>query len=145
MNTESRGMSKIPSKIDYTHSDILTPLAITVIIDNKIRDPEMTEFISQAKELFEIFNVPVLSVDQITAWFKDNEGLISDKLKGPRKNTTILIALSKFKEDVHVENIYDAMIAISICDKEYKVEESELIKSAAKIWGYNRPPIKVDN
>lgn len=138
-------MSKIPSKIDYTHSDILTPLAITVIIDNKIRDPEMTEFISQAKELFEIFNVPVLSDDQVTAWFKDNEGLISDKLKGPRKNTTILIALSKFKEDVHVENFYDAMIAISICDKEYKVEESELIKSAAKIWGYNRPPIKVDN
>lgn len=138
-------MRETPPKPNYTHADILTPLAITVIIDNKIRDPEMAEFVTQSNELFELFDVPMMNDDEITAWFKENEASITKKLKGPRKNTTILIALSKFKDDIHVENFYEAMIAISICDKEYKPEESDLIKSAAKIWGYNRPPIKVDH
>ena len=128
---------------NYTHEHILLPLAITVIIDNKIRDPEMAEFHSQATELFELFNLPPLNQDEIIEWFKTHEANIAEKLTGHRKNTTILIALSRFKDDIHVENIYEAMIAISICDKEYKREESELIQSAASIWGYNRPPIKV--
>jgi hypothetical protein len=43
-----------------------------------------------------------------------------------------------------MENIYDAMVAISVSDNEFVVDESELIKSAATIWGFSRPPIKVD-
>ena len=134
-----------PPKPAYTHTDVLTPLAITVIIDNKIRDPEMNEFCSQAEALFGFFGLTPMPPETITDWFKTNEKDIKKKLSGPRKNTTILIALSRFKEDVHVENLYEAMIAISICDKEYKHEESELIRSAATIWGYNRPPIKVSD
>jgi len=135
----------IAPKSAYTHADILMPLAITVIIDNKIRDPEMSEFCSQAVELFSFFDLPPMSVETIMAWFNDNEKAISKKLSSQRKNTAILVALSRFKEDIHVENLYEAMIAISICDKEYKHEESELIRSAATIWGYNRPPIKVSD
>lgn len=134
-----------PPKSNYKHADILMPLAITVIIDNKIRDPEMREFYQQANELFPIFGLPTLEHKEIIAWFKDNEAVIAKKLAGPRRNTAMLIALSRFSEDIHVENLYEAMISISICDKEYKREESELIKSAATIWGYNRPPIKIDD
>lgn len=137
-------MSEItPPTPDYTHTDILMPLAMTVIIDNKIRDPEMAEFCSQANELFPLFGLRTMTNDEINAWFSETEGSLTEKLSGPRKNTAILIALSRFKEDLHVENLYEAMIAISVCDKEYKREESELIQSAASIWGYNRPPIKV--
>lgn len=128
---------------DYTHTHILMPLAITVIIDNKIRDPEMAEFCSQANELFPLFGLDLMATDEILKWFSENEKTIGEKLQGKRRNTTILIALTRFKEDLHVENLYEAMISISICDKEYKREESELIQSAASIWGYNRPPIKV--
>ncbi|MEP6343966.1 MAG: hypothetical protein ABJ275_11695 [Maricaulaceae bacterium] len=135
-------MSDTPTP-NYTHEHILMPLAMTVIIDNKIRDPEMAEFYAQAVELFELFNLTPLSQDKVINWFKDNESNIAKKLAGPRKNTAILIALSRFNEDIHVENIYEAMIAISVCDKEYKREESDLVKSAASIWGYDRPPIKV--
>jgi len=59
------------------------------------------------------------------------------------KNTVVLRALSAFTEDRDVEAIYDAMVSISVSDKEYVVEESELIKSAAAIWGFERPPLKV--
>ena len=120
------------------------PLAITVIIDNKIRDPEMRELYLQANELFPIFGLTTLDHKEIVKWFKENEPALSKKLSGPRRNTAILVALSRFTEDMHVENMYEAMISISICDKEYKREESELVKSAATIWGYNRPPLKVD-
>lgn len=135
-------MTKTPIE-NYTHEHILMPLAITIIIDTKILAQEMAEFYARAVELFELFNLPPLSETDVMDWFKKNGESIAVDLAGKRRNTTILVALSRFKKDIHVENMYDAMIAISICDKEYIREESDLIKSAASIWGYNRPPIKV--
>jgi len=136
-------MSDTPPEHIFTHGDILTPLAITIVIDNKVRDPELAELIAQANGMFELFDLPELPSEDIIAWFKDHEAVLAKKLEGKRKNTTILVALSRFTEDIHVENLYEAMIAISVSDKEYKREESELIRSAASIWGYNRPPLKV--
>jgi hypothetical protein len=136
-------MSDTAPKHVFTHDDILKPLAITVVIDNKVRDPEMAALITQAKGLFALFGLPPLPDADITAWFQENEAALAKKLEGKRKNTTILVALSRFSDDLHVENLYEAMIAISVSDKEYKREESELIRSAASIWGYNRPPLKV--
>ena len=43
--------------MSFTHDDILLPLAITVIIDNKVRKPEMTSFAKQATGLFELFSL----------------------------------------------------------------------------------------
>jgi len=137
------GMSDTTPTHIFTHDDILIPLMITVVIDNKVRDPELAEFIVQANGLFPLFNLPLLSDEDIISWFKSQEATLAQKLKGKRKNTTILVALSRFTNDMHVENLYEAMIAISVSDKEYKREESDLVRSAASIWGYNRPPLKV--
>jgi len=127
----------------YKYDDILTPLALTVIIDNKIRDPEMTAFRRQAAGLIELFELEPMSDESLTDWFKQHEPEFETALSGRRKNTVVLRALTRFTEDVHVENIYDAMLAVSVSDKEYHFEESELIKSAASIWGFARPPFKV--
>ncbi len=127
----------------FSHDDILTPLAVTVIIDTHIRDPELNEFCSQAEHLINLFSLPTLSNKDLRKWFNDNLEGIRGKLNGPRKNTFILRALTRFTDDLHVENLYDAMVSISVSDQEYRREESELIKSAASIWGYRRPPIKV--
>ena len=86
-------MNETPTP-NYTHADILMPLAITVIIDNKIRDPEMAEFYAQAVELFELFNLPPLNQKKVLDWFNENEASITEKLAGKRRNTTILVALS---------------------------------------------------
>lgn len=138
-------MSETPPSDIFTHDDILKPLFITIVIDNKVRDPELAELVVQANGLFTLFGLPALSQEEIAAKFRQNEPMLAKKLEGKRKNTTILFALSRFKEDIHVENLYEAMIAISVSDKEYKREESDLIRSAASIWGYNRPPLKVDD
>ena len=127
----------------FTYDDILTPLALTVIIDHKVRDPELKEFCRQAAGLIELFEMDDMSEAELMSWYKAHHEALSEKLSGKRKNTLVLRALTRFKEQVHIENIYDAMLAISISDKEYVKEESELIRSAASIWGFSRPPFKL--
>jgi hypothetical protein len=129
---------------DYTHDDVLLPLAITVIIDKKVRKPEMSSLGHQAKGLFDLFGLDPLSDEDIMKWFKSHADELEAKLKSARRNTLVLRALSRFKEDRDVEAVYDAMVSISVSDKEYVKSESELIKSAGSIWGFPRPPIKVD-
>ena len=129
---------------NYTHDEVLLPLAITVIIDNKVRQPEITSLTRQANGLLDLFSLDPMSDDEILAWFKTHETELEKKLKGPRRNTLVLRALSRFKEARDVEAVYDAMVSISVSDKEYVKSESELIKSAGAIWGFPRPPIKVD-
>ncbi len=130
----------MPHSVD----DILMPLAITVVIDHKVKNLEKTTFFEQAQGLLELFDMPAMDEATLMEWFNSHAPELEDKLSGKRKNTLILKALSRFKEDIEVENIYDAMVAISICDKEFVVDESDLIKSAAVLWGFSRPPIKVD-
>ncbi len=129
---------------DIALDDILTPLAITVIIDQKVRDPELSAFVEQGIGLSELFEISNVSEDHIRSWYVDNAPDLKEKLTTKRRNTLVLRALTRFIEDVHIENVYDAMVAISVSDKEYHVEESDLIRSAASIWGFERPPIKVD-
>ena len=127
----------------FTHDDILTPLALTVMIDNKVRDPELSAFREQAAGLFDMFELAPMDVPALEQWYESHEAEIGEKLSTRRKNTIVLRALTRFTDDAHVEAIYEAMLAISISDKEYHTAESELIKSAASIWGFNRPPFKV--
>ena len=130
---------------NYNTRDILTPLALTVIIDNKVRDPELSEFIVQAEGLLDLLaGNDKMNHEEILAWYRDNEADLTKQLKSVRKNTFVLTTLNRFKDDdIAVEAMYDAMLAISVSDKEYHVDESDLIKSAATLWGYVRPPFKV--
>lgn len=127
----------------HTHEDILMPLAVTVIIDTKVRDTEIAEFCKQAQGLIELLELEDMRTSELQRWFADHRDDIAQKLAGPRRNTFVLRALSKFKDDRIMENMYEAMVQISVCDEEYRQEESDLVKSASVIWGYERPPIKI--
>jgi len=129
---------------DFTHDDILLPLALTVIIDKKVKKPEMDALMRRASGLFDLFELPKLPEKEVYAWFDKHAADLQAKLKSPRRNTLVLRALSRFKDDRDVEAIYDAMVSICVSDHEYVLDESELIKSAASIWGFARPPIKID-
>ncbi len=129
----------------YTIDEILTPLALTVIIDNKVRDPELSAFIAQADGLIEaIDDMDDMLAKDILSWFRANEPILIGKMKSVGKNTFVLKTLTRFKgNDAMIEAMYDAMLAISISDQEYHESESDLIISAASLWGYVRPPFKV--
>jgi len=84
-----------------------------------------------------------LTEDQLVEWFNAKETELKTTLTGRRKNTEILRALTRFSDDAHVEAMFDAMVTISVADQEYRREESDLVKSAASIWGFQRPPLKI--
>lgn len=130
--------------MSFTLDDIILPLAIVVIIDQKIREPERRSLERRAMGLAELFDIsPLPTPERIREWFDREESELRRKLGGPMKNTVVLRALSKFKTDRDVEAVYDAMVSVSVSDEEYVRSESEIIKSAAAIWGFEQPPLKV--
>lgn len=135
-------MTTPPLNNDDAFADVLRVLAICVIVDDKIRDKEVQEFTRQAIGLSEICHADLTEASAKT-WFETNKPIILDAMAGRGRNTVILKALTRIKDEALRENIYDSMIAISISDKEYHRDESDLVRSAASIWGYTRPPLKV--
>lgn len=126
-----------------TNDDILTPLAIAVVIDRVVKAPELSEFVKQSQALQGLFDLPVMTETDLKDWFEAHAPILREKLESKRRNTLILRVLTQFSEDVYVENLYDAIVQISICDQEYRREESDFVKSAATLWGYDRPPLKI--
>lgn len=130
---------------EYSIDDILSPLALTVIIDNKVRDPEVSAFVEQAHGLLEMLGYGAqMNPQKIRTWFQQEEQRLISEIQGHKKNTVILKALTRFKDDDTLkEAMYDAIVAISVSDKEYHASESDLVRSAASLWGFSRPPFKV--
>lgn len=131
------------STTTHTVDEILTPLAIAVVIDHKVRAVEQTAFFLLANGLLELFGHPTMIAEDMMAWFDARKEDLEDQLWDKGGNTLVLKALTRFKDAQHCEAIYDALVAITIADNEYVAEESRLIKSAASIYGYERPPFKV--
>lgn len=123
---------------------ILTPLAITVIIDHKVRAVEKTSFVEHAQGLLEFFGAEPMGENALLDWFATARERMEDQLWEKGGNTLVLRALAAFKDEADCEAVYDAMVAISVSDSEFVPEESRLIKSAAAIYGYPLPPIPVD-
>lgn len=131
------------TETDFTTDDILMPLAIAIVIDHKVRAVEEEVFIERANGLLELFEKPTLSPEEIVHWFNDHKDDLEDQLWEKGGNTLVLKALTRFKEQKHCEAIYDALVTITIADDEYVMEESRLIKSAASLYGFQRPPLKI--
>lgn len=131
------------TEINFSVDDILMPLAIAIVIDHKVRKVEQDVFIELSNGLLDLFGKPVMAPAAITAWFYDHKDALEDQLWDKGGNTLVLKALARFRELKHCEAIYDALVTISVADNEYVPEESRLIKSAASLYGFQRPPIKI--
>ena len=136
-------MDKAENAPSHTIDEILTPLAIAVVIDHKIREVEQTAFAELADGLLDLFGHDPMGEKAILDWFWENHTDLEDQLWEKGGNTMVLRALTRFKQPVYCEAIYDALVSIVVADDEYVPEESRLIKSVASIYGYQRPPIPV--
>ena len=132
-------MSEISVEFDYA----LHVLAITVIIDQRVRERELSEFCEQATGMAHLCGCAGFNDVSALDWYEKHQADIRKSLSGRSRNTAILKAITRVKDDVVREALYDAMLAVSISDDEYHQKESELVRSAASIWGYARPPFKV--
>lgn len=136
-------MTETPGTSSHTIEEILTPLAIAVVIDHKVREVEETAFAELADGLLELFGYEPMGREAVLAWFDAQKEKLEDQLWEKGGNTLVLRALTRFKKSVYCEAIYDALVSIAVADNEYVPEESRLIKSAASIYGYERPLIAV--
>lgn len=125
--------------------DVLRVLAITVIIDQHVRNPELAEFVEQSTGLAPLCDVEGFDASMAQTWYKATEPSIHEDLESRGRNTVILKALTRIKDDAIREALYDSILAISVSDKEYHRKESDLVRSAASIWGFVRPPFKVED
>ena len=130
--------------MSFDRDTILTPLAITVIIDHKVKPVEKTAFVEQAQGLLDFFGHDVMGSNALLDWFASARERLEDQLWEKGGNTLVLRTLAAFKDDKDCEAVYDAMVTISVADEKFVPEESRLIKSAASIYGYDLPPIRVD-
>mgnify|MGYP001795998598 CR=1 FL=1 len=136
-------MNDQPDMPTHSVDDILMPLAIAVVIDHKIRSVEQTAFTELSNGLLEFFGHPIQPAEDILGWFDERKDALEDQLWDRGGNTLVLKAITRFSDSAHREAIYDALVTIAIADGEYVTEESRLIKSAAMIYGFERPPLKI--
>lgn len=131
------------TETSFTVDDILMPLAIAIVIDHKVRDIEEAVFVELANGLLELFGKADMSPKELVDWFHGHKNDLEDQLWEKGGNTLVLKSLARFKEQKYCEAIYDALVTITVADNEYVTEESRLIKSAASLYGFQRPPIKI--
>lgn len=129
---------------ELTLDDILRPLAIAVVIDHKVKQVEQTTFLEQGRGLLEFFGHDAPDDAALLDWFAGVTDELEDQLWDKGGNTIVLRALTRFKGDAACEAVFDAMVAVSLADRQYVPEESRLIRSAATLYGYPLPPIPVD-
>ncbi len=127
-----------------TLDDILRPLAIAVIIDHKVKSVEQTAFLNQGRGLLEFFGHEQPSDAVMTEWFSNISEQLEEQLWEKGGNTIVLRALTRFKGDAACEAVFDAMVAISLADDKFVREESRLIRTAATLYGYPLPPLRID-
>jgi len=124
-------------------ANVLRILAITVIIDGRVREAELAAFMEHAKGMAPLCGQEDVTDEWLQNWYDQNKTRIINEIDGRGKNTTILKAFATVKTDAIRESLFDAIIHIAVSDKEYHEAESDLVRSAAAIWGFVRPPIKV--
>lgn len=131
------------SSYNTNWNNVLRILAITVIIDGRVREAELAAFIEHAKGMASLCDQEDISSTWLQNWYDKNKLTIIDQMQGRGKNTTILKAFATVKEPAIREALFDSIIHIAVSDKEYHEAENDLVRSAAAIWGFVRPPIKV--
>lgn len=131
------------SSYNTNWNNVLRILAITVIIDGRVREAELAAFIEHAKGMASLCDQEDISSAWLQNWYDKNKLTIIDQMQGRGKNTTILKAFATVKEPAIREALFDSIIHIAVSDKEYHEAENDLVRSAAAIWGFVRPPIKV--
>ncbi len=124
-------------------TNVLRILAITVIIDGRVREAELAAFVEHAQGMAPLCGENDITEQWLQNWYDKNKISIVEQMQGRGKNTTILKAFATVKDDAIREALFDAIIHIAVSDKEYHESESDLVRSAAAIWGFVRPPIKV--
>jgi len=128
--------------IDEKLNAAATVLAISVLIDERLRDIEMVEFSHSIMTINQLIRPGViLPRKTIVQWFKDNQDDISLKLSQDLDSAWKTQVLKAVTDPELRRLVLSAMFSISVCDYELDDEECEFLKLAVSLWETGLPSV----
>ena len=115
--------------------NILTLLAIAVLADHKLRDPELIEFCHEAQLLNDLIDPDrILSRRSLLDWFHHYRSEIDAKLQGPDADIFIRQSFDEITNTELRPHILQSIFGICICDYDLHDEEAHVIQIGVKAW-----------
>ncbi|MGB6229060.1 MAG: TerB family tellurite resistance protein [Litorimonas sp.] len=131
------------TKDDALFETVATLFAITVLVDEHEREPEMVEFVHACTvHNHRMRPSRIVTPGEWLSWFSTSRQTILDALD--REGDTYKIAhLSRITEPELRRSLLSSMFTISTADHEFHASENALIKVALATWDA-RPPTSAE-
>ncbi|WP_427449950.1 hypothetical protein [Litorimonas sp. WD9-15] len=128
--------------LDETLRAVSTVLAVSALIDERLRDIEMIEFSHSVMTINQRIRPGViLPRKTVVKWFKDNEDEITVKISEDENSVWRKEILSLITDPELRRLVLSAMFSISVCDYELDDEECEFLKLAVSLWETGLPSV----
>ena len=125
---------------------VATIFAVTVLLDDRERDPELIEFVHACMvHNHRLRPGVILSRQHLLKWFDANKEAIRARLHADDAEAYKTDLLSRiFDEDLQ-RGVLSSIFAISVADYELHDEETDFISRALAVWHTTMPtPEEVD-
>lgn len=124
--------------------NILHLLAIAVLADRRVRDPELIEFCHEAQRICRAYYPDkIMPRADLRDWFLARQDALKAKLSSDNANSVILSAVQSIPEGPLRATILQAIFSISICDYDLDDKESALVHLCQREWNIPLPDLEL--
>lgn len=119
-------------------------LAVTVLLDEKLRCQEMIEFCHYVSTINrDVCDNVILPREAIRQWFDEHRVEFASALSNDADNSYKSDILRAITETELQKKVLTAIFAISISDYEFRDEEAQFIQLALRLWKSEMPPVSI--
>jgi len=128
--------------IDELYTVVTEILAITVLIDRRVKDRELIEFTHAAMmHNHHLRPGKILSRRMLTDWFHQRESELKEALAKDDNDNYKRALLANITDKDLQRRLLTSIFSISICDYELRDEESNFIRTALNVWKTEMPHV----
>lgn len=110
-------------------------LAVSILIDNELRDVEMVEFLNAVGHINRKIRPDVILSDiKIQRWFDNNKAELTSILASDLDNSFKVNLLSQITDTALRRTLLASIFSVSICDYELHHQECEYLRLATDLW-----------
>ena len=129
--------------IDELYAVVTDILAISVLIDRRVKDRELIEFVHAAMTHNHYLRPgKILSRRMLTEWFHARKAVLLGALKKDHDDSYKKALLANITDRDLQRRLLASIFSIAICDYELRDEESHFIRTALSVWKTDMPGIK---
>ena len=128
--------------IDDLYAVVTDILAVTVLIDERVKDRELIEFTHAAMtHNHHLRPGKIVSRKMLNDWFHARKGVLRDALAKDQDDSFKKALLANITDKDLQRRLLTSIFSISICDYELRDEESNFIRNALAVWKTEMPNI----